>query len=148
MFTPETLGVTAYAANRELEFTYTTHLEEFKKDFRQKIEETVPLNILVDNLKRYLHLFSGRREDIELLWRALRLLKTQQDQWQRKSQLDVKKNYIFGPITMRALSFHDTPEYAIKVSWFESSYATNSIFKIHSAQQMSLHLFSSLMMEI
>lgn len=109
------MGVTAYAANRELEFTYTSHPEEFKYEFRQKVEQTVPLNILVDNLKKYLHLMSGRTEDIELLWRALRLYKTQQEQWQRKSTIDEKRMYTFGPITMRALSYHDLPEYAIKV---------------------------------
>lgn len=115
LFTPDTLGITAYAANRELEFTYTVHPEQFKIEFQQQIEHTVPLNILIDNLKRYLHLLSGRTDDIELLWKALRLYKTQYEQWKRKSELDERKKYIFGPITMRALSFHDSPEFAIKV---------------------------------
>lgn len=131
MFTPETLGVTAYVANRELEFSYTTHPEEFKDEFRRKIEQTVPLNILIDDLKKYLHLISGRRDDIELLWRALRLYKTQNDQWKRKSQIDERKTYIFGPITMRALSYHNAPEYAIKVSWHQL-YAISSIMHFHS----------------
>lgn len=121
LFTQDTLGITAYVANRELELTYTTHPEEFKDEFRQKIEQTVPLRLLVDNMKRYVHLLSARTEDIEVLWRALRLYKTQREQWQRKSQLDIKSNYIFGPITMRALSYHDLPEYAIKVRPISSS---------------------------
>lgn len=90
--------------------------EPFKLEFRKRLDQTVPLNILIDNMKRYVHLMSGRYDDIELLWKALRLLKTQMDQWQRKSQIDDKRLYIFGPITMRALSYHDLPEYAIKVS--------------------------------
>lgn len=115
LFTQDSLGITSYIANRELEFTYTSHPEQYKDEFRQKLDQTVPLNLLVDNMKRYIHLISARTEDIEVLWRALRLLRTQREQWQRKSQLDTKKDYTFGPITMRALSYHDLPEYAIKV---------------------------------
>lgn len=115
LFTQDTLGITAYAANRELEFTYTAHPEQFKDEFRQKVEHTVPLNLLVDNLKRYVHVFNPSLKEMELLWKALRLFKTQSDQWQRKSQIDKKKVYTFGPIVMRALSYHDVPEYAIKV---------------------------------
>lgn len=115
LFTQDSLGITAYIANRELEFTFTTHPEQFKDEFRQKVEHTVPLNLLVDNLKRYVHVFNPNLNEIELLWKALRLFKTQSDQWQRKSQIDKKKVYIFGPIVMRALSYHDIPEYAIKV---------------------------------
>lgn len=115
MFTPDTLGITAYISNRELELIYTAQPEQFKEEFREKLELAVPLNLLVDNLKKYLHLMSGRREDIELLWRALRLFNTKYSQWQQKSQLDIKKNYAFGPISMRALHYHDLPEYAIKV---------------------------------
>lgn len=95
---------------------YTAQPEEFKEEFREKLELTIPLNLLVDNLKKYLHLMSGRQEDIELLWRALRLFNTKYSQWEQKSELDNKKNYAFGPISMRALHFHDLPEYAIKVS--------------------------------
>lgn len=116
LFTVDSLGITAYAANRELEFTYTVHPEQFKDEFRQKVEQTVPLNLLVDNLKRYVHVFNPNLNEIQLLWKALRLFKTQSDQWRRKSQIDTKKVYIFGPIVMRALSYHDVPEYAIKVS--------------------------------
>lgn len=115
LFTPDTLGVTAYISNRELEFTYTTQPEQFKEQFQENIERTVPLNLLVDDLKKYLHLMSNQIGDIELLYRALRLFQTQRDIWKRKSQLDVKKDYTFGPITMRALHYHDMPEYAIKV---------------------------------
>lgn len=115
MFTPDTLGVTAYISNRELEFTYTTQPEQFKIQFQENIERTVPLNLLVDDLKKYLHLMSGRIEDIELLYRALRLFQTQRNIWKRKSQLDIKKDYTFGPITMRALHYHGMPDYAIKV---------------------------------
>lgn len=115
LFTQDSLGITAYAANRELEFTYTAHPDQFKDEFRQKIEHTVPLNLLVDNLKRFVHVFNPNLNEIELLWKALRLFKTQSDQWQRKSQIDKKKVYTFGPIVMRALSYHDVPEYAIKV---------------------------------
>lgn len=115
LFTPDSLGITAYIANREIELTYTTHPEQFKDEFRQYIDQTVPLSLLIENMKRYLHLMSARSDDIELLWRALRLFKTQSDQWKRKSQVDLKNDFIFGPITMRALSFHDLPEYALKV---------------------------------
>lgn len=115
LFTPDSLGITAYIANRELEFRFNTHPQQFKDEFRQKVEHTVPLNLLVDHLKRYVHVFSPNLNEIELLWKALRLFKTQSDQWQRKSQLDKKKVYTFGPIVMRALSYHDIPEYAIKV---------------------------------
>lgn len=119
LFTQDSLGITAYMANREIEFTYTTQPEQFKDEFRQYIDQTVPLNLLIENLKRYLHLMSARSDDVELLWRALRLLKTQRDQWKRKSQLDSKNDYIFGPIIMRALAFHDLPEYAMKVRFIE-----------------------------
>lgn len=115
LFTQDSLGITTYISNREEEFKYTSHPEQFKEEFQQIIEHTVPLNVLVDNLKRYVHMISGRSTDIDLLWRALRLFATQREQWERKSQLDIKNNYIFGPITMRALSFHNLPEYAIKV---------------------------------
>lgn len=127
LFTQDSLGITAYIANRELEFTFTTHPEQFKDEFRQKVEHTVPLNLLVDNLKRYVHVFSPNLNEIELLWKALRLFKTQSDQWQRKSQIDKKKVYIFGPIVMRALSYHDIPEYAIKVNYTISSIESNRI---------------------
>lgn len=92
-----------------------THPEQFKDDFRKKIEQTVPLNLLIDHLKRYVHVFNPNLNEIELLWKALRLFKTQSEQWHRKSQIDKKKVYIFGPIVMRALHYHDIPEYAIKV---------------------------------
>lgn len=116
MFTQESLGITAYIVNRELEFTYTTNPEKFKKEFESKINLTVPLNLLVDNLKKYIHLLSDRNDDIELLWKALRLYRTQHEQWIRKSEVELKHTYIFGPITMRALSYHNLPDYAIKVS--------------------------------
>lgn len=116
LFTQDSLGITAYASNRDLELTYCTHPEQFKDEFRQNIEKTVPLSMLVDNMKRYLHIFGARTQDVELLWKSLRLFRTQYEQWQRKSQLDVQKNYIFGPIVMRALSYHDLPEYAIQVN--------------------------------
>lgn len=122
LFTPDTLGVTAYILNRELEFTYTTQPEQFKEQFQENIERAVPLNLLVDDLKKYLHLMSDQIEDIELLYRALRLFQTQRNIWKRKSQLDVKKDYAFGPITMRALHYHDMPEFAIKVRHTRKSY--------------------------
>lgn len=115
LFTPDTLGITAYLENRQMEFKYGTDHEQFKDEFRQKLDQTVPLNLLVDKLKKYLHVMSDQNEDIELLWRALRLYKTQSDQWQRKSELDVKKQFAFGPTTMRALSHFNLPEYAIEV---------------------------------
>lgn len=116
LFTQDSLGITAYIANRELELIYTPQPQQFTEEFRSRVELTVPLNLLVDDMKKYVHLMSDRTDDIELLWRALRLYKTQREQWQSKSQLDKKKNYIFGPIVMRALSYHNAPEYAIKVS--------------------------------
>lgn len=115
LFTADSLGITAYVVNRELEFTYTAQPDQFKSEFSKKVEQAVPLNLLVDHLKRYVHVFNANLIEIELLWKALRLVKTQSDQWQRKSQLDTRKVYIFGPIVMRALSYHDLPEYAIKV---------------------------------
>ncbi|XP_055323929.1 pentatricopeptide repeat-containing protein 2, mitochondrial-like [Sitodiplosis mosellana] len=123
LFTPGTLGVTAYISNRELELMYTSQPEQFKEEFRGKVELAVPLNLLVDNLKKYLHLMSSQRDDIELLWKALRLFNTKRDQWQQKSQIDIKKNYIFGPITMRVLHYHDLPECAIK--FFEDDNITH-----------------------
>lgn len=120
------MGITAYESNRDLELTYTAFPEQFKDEFRQKIEETVPLNLMIEYLKKYLHLISDRNEDIDLLWRALRLFQTQREQWQRKSELDKKNDYYFGPITMRALSYHNLPGCAIKV--WPQHYTTISRF--------------------
>lgn len=138
LFTQDSLGITAYIANRELEFTYTANPEQFKAEFQQKVKLTVPLNLLVDNLKRYVHVFNSNLNEIELLWRALRLFKTQNDQWQRKSQLDKRKVYTFGPIVMRALSYHDIPEYAIKVRWAFLAHCRHSV--LHSIL-LSIYLF-------
>lgn len=107
--------MTTYESNREIEFSYTKHLEEFKLDFKQKIDQTVPLNILVDNLKRYLHLINSNSDDIELLWKALRLYLTKREQWRRKSDVDNRTDYVFGPIVMRAFSYHKIPNSALNV---------------------------------
>lgn len=115
LFSAESLGISEYAANRDLEFSYTAHPEAFKDEFRQKIDQSVPLNILVDNLKRYLHLVSDRYEDVQLLFRALRQFQTKREQWIKKSTVDIKKDYLFGPITMRALSYHKLPQFALEV---------------------------------
>lgn len=119
LFTPETLGVTKYAANRELELSYTSHPEDFKTEFKNKVAQSVPLNVLISDLKKYLHLFDNVPQDIELLLKALRLFHTQRER-KKHVQVDVSRrtDYIFGPIVMRAFSYFNQPTIAMKVQLF------------------------------
>lgn len=117
LFTRDSLGITAYVENRNLESSYTTNVDEFKMEFQQIINSTGSFNLLVDHIKKYLHLMGNQRDDIELLWNALRVYRIKRDKWQRTSQFDRKKDYIFGPITMRALHYHELPYTAIQVKF-------------------------------
>lgn len=122
--------MTSYAANREVELSFTPHPEEFKRDFSGKLERTVPLNILIDNLKRYVHLFDDSPDDIRLLLRALRLFHTQRSQNQQKTDISVKKDYVFGPVVMRAFSYFNQPTIALKVRFWNFSFQIKCLTSI------------------
>ncbi|XP_031628867.1 pentatricopeptide repeat-containing protein 2, mitochondrial-like isoform X2 [Contarinia nasturtii] len=122
LFTKDSLGIAAYIANRELEHEFTTKPEEFKKDFLRKVEKGLPLNLLIDNLKRFIHVIGNEPQDIDLLWRALRMYKSKHDQMRRRSELEAKKLYTFGPIIMRVLHHFNLTEYAIK--FFDDGHVT------------------------
>lgn len=127
LFTREALGVKTYISNREQTFARIWKPEEFKKEFREQMASNMPLNLHIEYLKNYLHLMSGRSDDVELLWEGLQLYQTLNDQWQTKSELNLKKNFTFGPIVMRALHYHGLPENAIQVCGL-SAFANISIF--------------------
>lgn len=84
-------------------------------NFKQQLEHTATLKLLVDSLKTYLHLINSNNEDIELLWKALRLYSIQREQWDRKSDVEMRSDYLFGPIVMRAFSYLKIPNTAIDV---------------------------------
>lgn len=115
LFTRQSLGIVAYEANRELELTYTDKPEEFRKEFRQNVDKTLPLDLTIGNLKRFVHIMTASMEDIILLRRSLRMYHTQSIQWKRTSDVENERFYIFGPIVMRALYYHDLPEIAMEV---------------------------------
>lgn len=116
LFAPDSLGLTKYKLNRDKEHSFTTQLEEFKSEVKQNIKRAVPILTRIDNLKRFLHLINGNSEEIELLRKALHVYLMQREQWHQKSDVDIRDDYIFGPIVMRAFSHLKIPNAALDVS--------------------------------
>lgn len=103
LFTRDALGITAYESSRELEFNYTHRPEEFKVEFKQCIDEHLPSHIILDHLKRFVHIMDGSFADLNLLQSGLRLYSVQRAQLESRGG-DISKDYYeFGPIVMRAL---------------------------------------------
>lgn len=115
LFTQDALGITAYLSNRKLEFKYMQKPEEFKVEFKKCIDQHLPSHIILDNLKRFVHIMDDTFSDLNLLESGLRLYCAQRSQMQSRDD-DLSKNYYeFGPIVMRAFYHFGLLNQAIEV---------------------------------
>lgn len=115
LFTPSALGIDAYANMRKVELLYTPEVDKFKKQFKDQVDESVPIHILTRNFKKFVHLVDNVDDDIKLLWRASRLFCTQRERCLAGAGLDNRTDYCIGPVILRTLSYLRLPVVAKEV---------------------------------
>lgn len=112
LFTNESLGITTYLEDRNQGQVNTSNSNNFKENFNTKIQN-LPLKLLTDNFRRFIYLIENTPEDLNLLRKALKQLDAQST-GKLKNQFN-EREYLFGPVVMRALSYFEQPEVAIEV---------------------------------
>lgn len=115
MFAPESTGIDKYKSYRELALSHEMDLKKFRLEFKGKLEQDVSVDILITNTRRHLHLIDGSHVDIDLLRRALRLFLVKNEQTKTQNQVNPQKDFVFGPLVMRALSYLTLPNVAMQV---------------------------------
>lgn len=105
----------AYESNRKVELCYTPNVAAFRAEFEKHIEESVPLYIFVKSFTKFVHLMDNVDDDIKLLWRASRLLCSQQQRCLIGDGLDKRTAFYAGPVMMRAFSYFRLPVVAKEV---------------------------------
>lgn len=115
LFTHDTLGITTYKADREIEHLQTSQPDNFKIIFGQKLKNGLPQGVLVDELRKFLHLIDDSPNDVNLLRKALKQYKEKTINWKKQNFHDELKSYEFGTIAMRAFNLFEQPDVAVEV---------------------------------